>query len=442
MKLMRSVVPGILILSALAAGTWALIFHADWFRAKVDDDDEAGGGEVIPIPTVRLGKISRATLHRYVEGTGTVEAEPAGGGKTSAGSRVASPVAGILSGIQAGLGSRVAEGELLVQLDDRIARSEEEKARAAVGSARAALEKLKSIPRPDQLRLAEMQVERATLALDFSRKKHDRMVQLAAGQLASEKTLEEAALDLASAKNDQATAEKQLLLLRTSPTREELAEAQAKVVEAEKALEGAVLQRALYQVRAPIAGTVVRLKGNVGEAVDLTTVLAEIVDLDRLVVEGTVPAAALGSLRVGQPVDVRMGSERSTGRTPAASLQGTVKVVGLDVDRKLDSATVRVALPAKSPLVPGQFVRIRIVVEEHPGHLVVPRESVVRTTEGKDVIVGFLGEKAVQKPVQVGIAEGDWVEIDGDDLNEDDAVVTKGAYGLPGEAKVRVEGSK
>ena len=61
------------------------------------------------------------------------------------------------------------------------------------------------------------------------------------------------------------------------------------------------------------------------------------------------------------------------------------------------------------------------------------------TPEGKDAIVGFLGEKAVQKPVQLGIAEGDLVEVEGDDVSEDDAIVTKGAYGLPGEAKVRVE---
>src|SRR5262249_57978529 len=115
-----------------------------------------------------------------------------------------------------------------------------------------------------------------------------------------------------------------------------------------------------------------------------------------------------------------------------------IAFVGLDIDRKNDSGFVRVSLPAKSGLALGQFVRLRIVVEEHKDHLVVPKESVVRNAEGKSVVVGFLGEKAVMKEVRVGLREGDLVEIEGDELDEGDSVVTQGAYGLPGEAKVRI----
>src|SRR5579859_4795033 len=343
MKHLRSVIPGILIFSALAAGIWALAFHAEWFKAKGDDDDEAAG-EVIPVPTVRLGKITRAGLHRYVEGTGIVEGEPPRADRPAGSSRVASPLAGIVSEVHCGIGSRVEKGDLLFQLDDRIARSEEEKARAALGSARAALEKLKSFPRPEQLKVAEMQVERATQAAELARKKQARLTRLVADQLAAEKTLQEADLDLANALNDQTTAEKQLLLLRSSPTREEVAEAQAKVVEAEKALGGAELQRSLYQIRAPLSGTVVRAKGSPGEAIDLATVLAEIIDLDRLVVEAMVPSPSLASLKEGQDVEVRAGPESSAARSPKTMIRGKVALVGLDVDRKLDSALVRVAL--------------------------------------------------------------------------------------------------
>ena len=276
-----------------------------------------------------------------------------------------------------------------------------------------------------------MQVERAKETADFSAKKRTRVAQLVADQLASEKTLQEVELELVTARNDLGAAEKQLALLRSSPTREEVAEAQAKVVEAEKALEGDQLQRSLYEIRAPISGTVLRARGSVGEAVDLAAVLAEITDLDRLVVDAAVPAQSRDLLREGQEVEVRPGS--------APALRGKVSLVGSDIDRKNDAVLVRVALPAKSPVAPGQFVRIRVVVEEHKNHLVVPRECVVQTPEGKDAVVGFLGEKAVQKPVQLGIAEGDLVEVEGDDVSEEDAIVTKGAYGLPGEAKVRID---
>ena len=40
--------------------------------------------------------------------------------------------------------------------------------------------------------------------------------------------------------------------------------------------------------------------------------------------------------------------------------------------------------------------------------------------------------------MQTGLREDGWVEIDGPGLNEGDAVVTVGAYGLPEKTKIRV----
>jgi membrane fusion protein (multidrug efflux system) len=132
-------------------------------------------------------------------------------------------------------------------------------------------------------------------------------------------------------------------------------------------------------------------------------------------------------------VEVRPGGEESKD-----SVRGKVSWIGLDVDRKNDTGFVRIALPAKAGLRPGQFVRIRIVVEEHQDHLVVPRESIIETPEGKSAVMGFLGEKAIRKEVRVGIREGDLVEIEGEEVDEGDVVVTRGAYGLGEESKVRI----
>jgi membrane fusion protein (multidrug efflux system) len=440
MKAMRILLGGV-IAAALAAGAWILVFHSNWVKGAPDEDEDAA--EVMPLPSVKLGKITRATVRRYVEGYGTVEAQPSQAGIPAASARVASPVAGLLAEVLCSQGQRVEKGALLFQLDERSARAEEEKASAAVGSAQASLDKLKSFPRPDQIKVAEMQVDRARQSFEFSQKKHARQVQLAADQLASEKTLQEAALELAGARNDLAIAEKQLLLLQSTPTKEEVAEAQGKVVEAQKSLAAAQVQRSLLKIQAPLSGTVVRARVNAGEAVDLATILAEIVDLDRLVVEGLIPSPSLRSVAIGMDVEFLRGGEES--KAPAqgapdkqAALRGKIIFVGLDVDRKTDTGFVRVALPAKAGIAPGQFVRLRIIAEEHKDHLVVPRDSVVQTAEGKPCIVGFLGEKAVQKEVRVGLREGDLIEIEGDEVDEGDVIVTQGAYGLPGEAKVRI----
>jgi len=421
MKELRFVL-GLLVLAALGAGGWILVRHPEWVKGAAGDDEDAA--EVMAEVPVKMGKVTRATLHRYVEGFGAVEAQPAQDGKPAASARVASPVAGILAEALCTQGQRVEKGAVLFQLDERSAKAEEEKAAAAVGSAKASLARLKSFPRPDQLKVGEMQVDRAKRAVEYSKKKTERLVKLLADQLASEKNLQETELELISAQNDVAIAEKQLLLLKSSPTPEEVAEAEGKVVEAGKALAGAQAQRSLLKIQAPLSGTVVRVKVNPGEAVDLAIVLAEIVDLDRLCVEGTVPAAQVRSVAAGMEVDL-------------GAVRGKVDFVGLDVDRKNDSGFVRVSLPAKSGLRVGQFVRLKIVVEEHKDRLAVSRQSVVANAEGRSVIVGFLGEKAIMKEVKVGLKEGDLVEIEGEEIDEGDRIVTEGAYGLQGEAKVR-----
>jgi membrane fusion protein (multidrug efflux system) len=116
---------------------------------------------------------------------------------------------------------------------------------------------------------------------------------------------------------------------------------------------------------------------------------------------------------------------------------GTVAFIGVQVDPKTDTVPVRVKLPAGSPLRPGQFVNVRIVVEERPQQLAVPAESVVQV-EGTSVIAVVAGDHARQTPVTVGLRDGELVEIAGEGLHEGMMVVTEGAYGLPKETRVRV----
>jgi RND family efflux transporter MFP subunit len=170
-----------------------------------------------------------------------------------------------------------------------------------------------------------------------------------------------------------------------------------------------------------------------GEAVDLTTVLTEVIDLDRLVASASVPSAELAALKTGQPTEVLAAQS-----TPPVS--GSLSYVSPQVDAKTGTALVRAALPAQSGLRPGQFVTLRIVSEEHKDRLAVPVESVVKDAEGKTVIALVQGDKAVQKPVKAGLRDGGWVEIEADGLQPDMPVVTKGAYGLPKETKIRVLG--
>ena len=210
-------------------------------------------------------------------------------------------------------------------------------------------------------------------------------------------------------------------------------EAQQQLAGARAELASAKAGLAQVQLATPVDGVVARVNVQPGQSVDPNMVVAEIVDLGRLVVTAGVPAAEAAGLKAGQPAEVfAEGSEK-------AAASGSVSFVSPSVDLKTGTALVRVTLPKDAGLRPGQFVRARIVSEERAGRLAVPRESVVKSEEGQVVYV-VEGDKAKQKAVKVGVYDGKLVEVEGEGLKEGDAVVTVGAYGLPKETKIKVIG--
>lgn len=228
------------------------------------------------------------------------------------------------------------------------------------------------------------------------------------------------------------TQERQRKLLEAEGTsRRQLLEAEQALTAAQAELSAAETHQALLRVQAPVSGTVARIAVRAGDGVDLTTTLAEIVNLDRLVVSAGIPSAEVGALEVGQPAEVQ-------GEAPGASLAGVVASIRPEVDPGTGTALVRVTLPARSGLRPGQLVTVRIVSEERKDRLTVPVESVVKSAENRAVIALVKDGKAVQKPVKVGLRDAGRVEVEAEGLEEGLTVVTEGAYALPPETKVRV----
>jgi membrane fusion protein (multidrug efflux system) len=177
---------------------------------------------------------------------------------------------------------------------------------------------------------------------------------------------------------------------------------------------------------------VARIHVQPGQTVEPITVVAEVMDPARLVATVHVPAAEAALLKAGQPAEL-LAEHGANAVAP-----GRVLYVSPQVDAKTATVLVRVSVPPDAGLRSGQFVHVRVIVEERAGKLAVPRAAVYTDHEGHSTLSIVEGEIAKQKTVKVGLRDGDLVEVEGDGVSEGATVVTVGSYALPRETKVRV----
>jgi RND family efflux transporter MFP subunit len=196
-----------------------------------------------------------------------------------------------------------------------------------------------------------------------------------------------------------------------------------------KNLEDAQAQLNSLEIIAPVSGAVTTLNVRPGQAVDTTTIVAGVMDLNRLAVSAKIPAAQAAQLQPGQEVQIL------TDPPVTASLS----FVSPSVAPEDGTVAVWASLPAGNPLRPGQFVQFKIVSEVHTNCLAAPAASVVTDDDGNSTIPLVKGSgEADQTPVHIGLREGDWVEVQGTNLNVGDPVVTVGAYGLADKTLLKI----
>jgi membrane fusion protein (multidrug efflux system) len=227
-------------------------------------------------------------------------------------------------------------------------------------------------------------------------------------------------------------------LLEVKGTSEKLLqEAHRQFEVARDELTKAKTELSLLQVTAPISGTVTRVLARPGESVDMSAVLAELVDIERLIVEFRVPSTEALLLKPGQKVEIETGIviEDPNSKTGPS---GEVTFIDSVVDSESDTVLVRASTSPDAGLKSGQFVKAYIVYVEKRDCMVVPEESLVTNPEGQTVIAVVKNGKAFQRVVRTGLHQSGLVEIEGEGIHEGMQIVTTGAYGLLPETNIRV----
>jgi RND family efflux transporter MFP subunit len=158
--------------------------------------------------------------------------------------------------------------------------------------------------------------------------------------------------------------------------------------------------------------------------------LFTVADYDPLVARIYLPESDVIELEEGRKVRIALAANAELNFT------GRIRQIAPVVDTA--TGTVKVTVEAVKPptgVRPGAFVSIGIVREQHPAALLLPRESVIRELRAAHVFVSEAGT-AIKKAVELGLEEGDLVEVISG-VAEGDNVVVAGQGALDDGQKIK-----
>ncbi len=221
---------------------------------------------------------------------------------------------------------------------------------------------------------AQLQLDKVKIDVQFARKEVDRLVGLRSRALATNAEVQAA--------------------------RQNLASLAGQLSNLEKRQGGAGAQI----VRADVAGVIQAVNVQLGQIVAQGTPLMTIGDANQTRVKLGVEQDDLARLRPGQPVEV------SALNSDHAPIAGRIFKIFRHVDARTRLASAVVPLPPGHGLLPGAMVRARIVVDEHPHALVVPRSAVLYDQKQPYLFVDDHGQSR-RRQVETGIDDGKSIEI-------------------------------
>jgi HlyD family secretion protein len=180
-------------------------------------------------------------------------------------------------------------------------------------------------------------------------------------------------------------------------------------------------------VRAPVDGVIGTLNVADRTVVAANTALMTVVDLSRLEVELELPETYADDLGLGMTAEVNVGAVRATGK---------ISAISPEVVRNQVLARVRFDGKQPAGLRQNQRLTARVLIEEKPGVLMLPRGSFVEDGGGRSAYV-MDGSVAVRRPIQIGATSVSAVEILSG-LKQGDKVVIAGTDSFENAERVSI----
>lgn len=294
---------------------------------------------------------------------------------------VASRVAGSVDRVNVLVGNRVAEGDVLVELNPDLLSIRLAQAHAQVAE-------------------AEASVSTAQVRLESAETVFGRIDALRGSTSFSAGRFDDAEATVAEA-------------------RSQLAEAQAHRDTAQARVEEATYELARSRIRAPFTGIVLETNTIPGAYIQAGTPVVRLLDTQSFEVQASVPSRFVSALSVGQTVTAKLESGEELSLSVRAVLpveEPTTRTRAV----RLSAASFAV----RSDIADGQSLTVDIPVGAARDVLSVPKDALVQARGGWTVFVAVDG-KATPRPVTIGAPSGNRYEVLSG-LARGDVVVVRG----------------
>lgn len=184
-------------------------------------------------------------------------------------------------------------------------------------------------------------------------------------------------------------------------------------------------------IRAPFSGIIGLRDVSEGAYVTSSTVLAPLYSIDPVKIDFAIPGKYSTQLRTGKPISF-------TTEGVNQEFHGTVYAIEPRIDPNTRTVTLRARCPnPHGLLLPGQYARIDLVLENKDSVLMVPTQAVIPELQGNKVFVAK-GGRASAVNVETGIRTETELEITGG-LNPGDTIITTGILQIRHGTEVDVE---
>jgi HlyD family secretion protein len=329
-------------------------------------------------------------------------------------------------------GSKVKQGQLLALLENRDLAAAEVDTKGAYEQAQAAYETTTAASLPEDIQKAEADVETTRQAFEAEQKLYESRQNLYREGALPRKDLDQSRVSFTQAQAQYQIAEKHLAALQAVGKQQTLKSAKGQLTSAEGKYLGAAAQLGYSEIRSPISGVVTDRPIYPGEMAPAGTAMITIMDNSKVVARAHIPQSEAAFLKSGDPASIA---------SSALEKPVQAKVVLVSPATDPNSTTIEVWVEATNPdgrLRPGTNVHLSMIAQSVSNALIVPAAAVLATDGKTSVMVVGSDGKAHQQEVNVGIRNGDEVQIVSG-LKPGETVVTNGVYGLPDNTRVQVE---